>query len=186
MRTLPLSRGYEALVDDEGYARASKFKWCAKVARRKDGSIENVYALRTVYRDGKKTTENLHRFIMSVSEPAIEVDHRDGDGLNCLRSNLRICSHTENVRNQRLNVDNTSGLKGVSLRKQSGKFYAQIMVGGRKKFLGSFVTRELAALRYDEASIKFHGAYGLTNAALGLLKKKPVTISIQLELELSA
>jgi hypothetical protein len=184
MKTVPLSQGYVAIVDDEDYDRVSRHKWQARVVRRRDGSELNVYAGLTVCRNGKRTQELLHRFIISVRDPAVELDHRDGNGLNCQKSNLRICTHAENSRNRRLKADNSLGLKGVHYCKDLGTFRARIMVGDKRKSLGQYATAELAARAYDFASEKYHGSYGLTNAALGLLKKRPAGITVQLPLQL--
>jgi hypothetical protein len=185
LKQIPLSKNYSTPVDDSDYARVIVGpKWQAKVKRRKDGSVRTVYAVRTVLRNGKQTMEYLHRFIMNLHDPKIQVDHFDHDGLNNRRSNLRIATSAENMRNQRLHPANTSGLKGVTWDKSRRKFVARIRVNGKNQNLGGFATAELAAARYDEASLKYHGVFGLGNAALGLLKKRPTSITVQLTLEL--
>ena len=187
MKTIPLSQGYSAPIDDSDFDRAIVGpKWQARVHRRKDGGIKNVYAIRTVYRNGKKTTELLHRLIMGVTDPKIQIDHVNGIGTDCRRENLRIATNSENVRNQRLSVASTTGLKGVHWDKGHGKFRAQIKVNGKRKRQGRFASKYDAARAYDVASVKHHGAFGLTNAMLGLLPKRPVRITVQLTLELQA
>ena len=184
MKTVPLSQGYFAIIDDQDFARVSRFKWYAKVMRRKDGSVRNVYAAQNVRRDGERTTEKLHRFIMGVTDPKIQIDHIDGTGTNCQRSNLRIATITENNRNVRLRVNSTTGLKGVTFHKQRGKFGAQIKGDGKHRYLGLFASKYAAALAYDEAALELHGDFALTNQMLGLLPKHRAGVTVQLPLQL--
>jgi hypothetical protein len=183
MKRIYLTQGYIAIVDDAEYARAIVGrKWSAQVNRRKDGSIKNVYAVR---RNGKRTTEKLHRFILGVSDPAIQVDHSpDHSGLNCQRSNLRIATSTENNRNARLRVDSATGLKGVSFSKRLGKFEVSIKVDGTDKFLGYYASKYDAGRSYDAAALEAFGPFALTNQMLGLYPKRPTSAPEQLTFEL--
>ncbi len=99
MRLIPLTQGYHALISDEDYERVSAHKWCADVVRRKDGSVLDVYAQSRSFGDGKK--RKLHRFLLGVTNPHIEVDHCDGNGLNCQRNNIRACTKRQNSCNRR-------------------------------------------------------------------------------------
>jgi len=75
MREVQLTQGYKAQVDDEDYERVNQYLWQADVARRKDGTIWNVYAIRQVkLESGKRTTQKMHRFIMSAFDPKVGVD----------------------------------------------------------------------------------------------------------------
>lgn len=95
---IPLSNGFEAIIDTEDYERVSQFRWFAKT--KKPGG-DDVYAARS-QRDGKKVrTVYLHRFIMNCPTNK-EVDHGDTDHLNCRRSNLEIVTRQENM-NRRWN-----------------------------------------------------------------------------------
>src|SRR6266702_8265358 len=106
-REISLTRGYVAIVDDDDYELVSRFKWQACVRK------HTVYAQRYIRRpDGKKTAQLLHRMLMNVTDPAIQIDHRDHDGLNNTRSNLRVCSHAENQHNTRKHNDGRSRFKG--------------------------------------------------------------------------
>ena len=91
-----------------------------------------------------------------------EVDHIDNDGPKddnriC---NLRDSSHGQNQYNTGLRSDNTSGCKGVTFYKKSGKWHARIWVNKIKHHLGYYSTKEEAAAAYAEASEKYHGKYG--------------------------
>jgi hypothetical protein len=122
-----------------------------------------LYAARNTPRaNGKKTIVSLHRFLMGL-EARRQVDHRDGNGLNCTRSNMRPCSNAENNRNKRKYRNNTSGYKGVYWSKQSGKWFAKIVLDGRPIHLGSFRDIRDAALAYDQGAMKYHKDFGKTN-----------------------
>src|ERR1700733_15352358 len=111
MREIPLTKGYVALVDDADFERVNRLKWTATECHRKDGSVKKVYAYRMV---GRKTVF-LHRFLLGLPpgrKP--QVDHHDGDGLNCQRQNLRVASNAENSRNRgKTTFKKSSRFKGV-------------------------------------------------------------------------
>lgn len=106
----------------------------------------------------------MHRLIIGASTGEI-VDHRDGDGLNNRRSNLRICAHKENMRN-RSRTCGSSRFKGVY--RQGDIWRAQIGVDGKRIRLGNFVSETKAAKAYDAAALVHHGDFAKTNAQLGL------------------
>ena len=162
VKQVVLTQGYVAQVDDDDFERVSQFTWHAKVVRRKDGSIQQVYAWRNVRKpDGTRTGQKMHRFILGVTDPAIGVDHRDRDGLNNQRDNLRIATASQNQCNRPAAAHNAAGYKGVA--RQGGKYRAQIRLHGRKRHLGYFNTPRNAADAYDAAAIQLHGEFALTN-----------------------
>jgi hypothetical protein len=91
--------------------------------------------------------------------PKENIDHIDSDGLNNRLSNLREATRMQNTRNARLKRSNTSGYKGVSFRKDSGKWMASIHANGRKMYLGKYETPEEAHAAYVAAAHKFHGEF---------------------------
>ena len=129
MKTIALTQGKSALVDDEDFPVVSQHKWCA---HKKKGYI--FYAVR---RSGKKFVY-LHNQIMG----GLRVDHVNGDGLDNRRCNLRFASHPENCRNHRIHSTNTSGQSGISRDKKSGKWRTYI----------KFKNRLIALFRFDELS----------------------------------
>lgn len=94
----------------------------------------------------------LYRDLLSSEE----VDHIDGNGLNCIRSNLRLATHAQNMQNQGKYANNTSGFKGVSWNKQHQKWVASIQINNKPIHLGLFITKELAYEAYCKAADKFH------------------------------
>lgn len=161
MITIPLTKGYVAVVDDED-AALSRFKWHAYEARFPDGSRRNVYASRGVrLPDGRWTQVQLHRVILGA--PAgIDVDHIDHDGLNCRRSNLRLASESQNGANQQRGRANRSGFKGVH-RRSATRWRAVIRISGTLRHVGQFATAEEAARAYDAAASAAFGMFACLN-----------------------
>ena len=146
---LPLSKGYTAVVDDDDPKEPWKFKWTAQV------TPYTVYAYRFVWKNNKPKKLFLHRFIMGVTNPEVEVDHKDCNGLHCRRRNLRVASSFQNKCNQRKPVNNTSGKKGVYWDKSRSQWLASIQVHEVLIHLGRYDTfkeakhaRKLAEKRY--------------------------------------
>jgi hypothetical protein len=161
MKTIALTQGKVALVSDEDYDELSIHSWHTVTPH-------NVsYAVRSERQPGGKVpTYLMHRVIVDAPK-GIEVDHINGDGLDNQRSNLRLATHSQNLCNRRLDANNTSGYKGVHWDKQGKKWVAQINNAGRQITLGLFDDIGEAAAAYDEASLKYHGEFGVTNASLG-------------------
>jgi hypothetical protein len=160
MRTISLTQGFVALVDDADFDRVSAFKWSA--TKTKSGT----YAVRKVRTSsGRTTSQLLHRFIMSVNHPKIDVDHEDHNGLNCQRSNLRPCVRGENNGNQ-TKTRGASQFKGVSWDSSRMLWRTFITVHNTSKFLGRFHDERDAALAYDVAARAAFGEFALCNFPL--------------------
>ena len=111
---------------------------------------------------GGARTEPLHRYLMKP-EPGYEVDHISGNKLDNRRKNLRICSHQQNMFNQRIRCTNSSGYQGVSYHKKAEKYEAYISRDGKKIYLGLFISAEAAAAARDCAASKLYGEYANLN-----------------------
>lgn len=100
----------------------------------------------------------VHRIIWAIvtGEQPKEIDHIDGDSLNNKWANLREVSHTENARNQKMHSTNTSGIMGVTYRKDSGRWRARIKVDGKMISLGTYASKSDAA----KARLKAEEEYG--------------------------
>lgn len=160
MREIILTQGKVALVDDADYEYLNQWKWHAH----KRGNT--FYAVRKAPRvNGKQSAIQMHQMI--IGNGIDSIDHRDGNGLNNTRANLRLATHQQNMFNKRIHKDNTSGLKGVSWHKPSDKWQAQIGVGGKQKYLGSFATPEEAGRAYDAAALEYHGEFAYLNIPTG-------------------
>jgi len=91
--------------------------------------------------------------------PSCNVDHINGDERDNRISNLRIATHSENMRNRKINKNNKSGLKGASWCKSNLKWAACICLNTKRINLGYYETKELAHAAYCDASIKLHGQF---------------------------
>jgi hypothetical protein len=161
-RTIPLTKGYEATVDGDDYTRVSQFKWHANIQRRADGTIAGVYAYRSCPRQTPRV-QPLHRFILGVTDSALVVDHRDHNGLNCQKGNLRPATRQQNCAYARPGKS-ACGFKGVRFSPNRAKgFVARIKVNRKEHHLGYFPTAIDAALAYDEAARTYFGEFALTN-----------------------
>jgi hypothetical protein len=153
MAVIPLTQGYEAIVDDMDATRVLAHKWYVRHTARRW-----FYGEAKIPRRGRV---RLHRFILDAP-PTCDVDHVNGNGLDNRRSNLRLASNSQNGANRQLNVNSKSGLKGVSLL-PSGRYHSVIRVRGVLYRLGTYDTREAAACAYDRAAIEHFGEYARTN-----------------------
>jgi hypothetical protein len=152
-RAIPLTRGKFAIVDEADYECLSQFKWQAH----KDRST--FYAVRsTPAVNGKRGVIRMHQVLVGEG-----CDHKDGNGLNNARANLRPATIRQNNCNQGVRSDNTSGYKGVSWHKAAKQWQARISVDGERKILGYYNTPEEAARAYDEAALLYHGEFANTN-----------------------
>ena len=149
MKEVTLTRGKVALLDDEDFERVSAHKWCYMTAG---------YGARSVCQGKSKRIVYLHRFLLEAPDGK-RVDHIDGNKLNNQRSNLRLCTHQENMQNSKQYANNTSGHKGVAFDKFTGSWKAYINVAGKTVHLGRFPTAELAAEYRNSMAEKVFGEF---------------------------
>jgi hypothetical protein len=154
-RRIPLTQGQFALIDTEDYDRVIPHTWYLHGGK---------YA---VFHTRKLGMVLLHRFILGITDPLIEVDHRDLDGLNCCKDNLRIATHQENQRNRTKYRCNTTGYKGVFRNSSTSKWRAMITVNGKNVHLGYFIHIVDAAKAYDAAASKYFGEFARLNFTPG-------------------
>jgi hypothetical protein len=159
MKTVPLSQGFAASVDDADYDRVSAYKWSATKVK---NTVYGIRKIRTT--EGRTTSQLLQRFILAVTDPEIHVDHEDHNGLNCQRYNLRKCVRGENDGNRR-KTGGSSQYKGVSWSKGKGMWRACIRIE-RTVHLGYFSDEVKAAQAYDEAARIRFGAMANCNFPL--------------------
>ena len=159
MAELQLLNGGVALVDDDCCERLAQYGW------RRDNC---GYA---VLWNGSKII-SMHRMITMAKKGQI-VDHQNGDTLDNRTSNLRICSHAENMRNRRINKNNKSGFKGVWLDNQTKLYRAEIKAEGKRIGLGYHQSAEDAHAAYVEAAKKYHGEFANSGGAINLGRPSP-------------
>lgn len=157
-KKIPLTQGKFALVDDNDYEELSKYKWYASEMKKR-----NWYAGRNRKKhEGKDGLILMHRFIMKAKK-GTQVDHIDGNGLNNQRSNIRICTNSQNQANKKMPRTNKSGYKGVSWFKRDKKWRAKMIFNGKDIHIGLFKKIEDAAKAYDLAAVKFQGEFAKIN-----------------------
>jgi hypothetical protein len=97
---------------------------------------------------------------MTGAWPLHCIDHKDLDGTNNRWSNLREATKAQNGANTRAPCTNTSGFKGVSLQRKTGRFRAYIKHAGKQKWLGSHDTAESAHAAVSAATAELRGEFG--------------------------
>jgi hypothetical protein len=108
------------------------------------------------------TTLRMHRLIVGATK-GTWVDHRDGNGLNNTRANLRVCSPAENARNRRKSETVTTPFKGVCFFPRTGRWKVTIRLDDQNVHLGYFATAEEGARAYDEAARRHWGEFASLN-----------------------
>lgn len=155
MKTIPLTRGKEALVDDEDYEYLSQWNWHC---------LSNGYAARRDLgaRKDERKYIRMHRLINKTPE-GLFTDHINGNKLDNRKSNLRNCTYTENNVSKPPTILNKSGYKGVSFSKVMNKWHAQIAKSGQHWELGYYDDPREAAKAYNKKVIELYGEFAWTN-----------------------
>lgn len=149
------------LYDDEDEVLVSQYEW--KVHRRPQ--TNTLYAQCYYKVEEADTTLMFHRLVMGIYEKNTLVDHKDHNGLNNQKENLRCCSNKENIRNQGIREKGSSKFKGVYYHKRLHKkpWEASIRVDKKLIHLGKFETEEEAALAYNKAALQYFGDFAFLN-----------------------
>ena len=148
-----------AIVDRYDYNRLRQYKW------RLNRSNRTFYAFCTRSRGPLLRPQVLWMHHLVLPPPdGLLVDHRNHNGLDNRRSNLRLATYSENIQNARKTISKTSSrYKGVDRVRATGKFRARVVVSGKRLFLGSFDSEIDAAKAYDAAAKQYYGEYACTN-----------------------
>lgn len=151
------------LLDDSDYDLINQWTWHIK----KDHNV--LYARRNYWInvDGVKKCKSvlLHRILLNENDPKVLIDHKDHNGLNNQRINLRRCSTCENLRNKKSELGSSSRFLGVTYRKESNTWEASIkdVRVGKRKYIGRFQTEQQAAAAYNLYAETIFGEFANPN-----------------------
>ncbi len=149
MKTIKLTKNKYAIIDDDQYDSLSLYKWHAALRMK-----SKWYAVTTI--NGKKMS--MHRFLLEPPK-GLEIDHINGNSLDNRISNLRSCTHAQNMRNRKLNINNKTGYKGVFMSSSKNKYRAQIRANGIAIHLGYFENALDAYKSYLSAATKIDKSF---------------------------
>jgi hypothetical protein len=156
MKTIELTQGQVAKVDDADYEWLSKYKWRAMWKPER----QCYYAVRTEFTG--RITIYMHDTINRPID-GLETDHCDGDTLNNQRHNLRSATRSQNMANTDMHKNNTSGYKGVSWNKHSMKWESFAVLHYRKHHIGYHNDPVEAARAYDKKARELFGEFAYQN-----------------------
>jgi hypothetical protein len=158
MKTIPLTQGKVALVDDEDYEMLSQWKWFAWESP-KSHSI--WYAHTSCLLNGKRTVFSMHRLLMG-HPLRLHVDHKNRDGLDNRRCNLRLATASQNIANSP-SRRGSSLFKGVYWTQDRKRWTAHIKKDRQTYFLAHCRKEEDAAIYYNVAAQLFFGEFAYLN-----------------------
>lgn len=158
---VPKHGEHKVLFDDEDFDLVMSMRWVplAKPQNR------TIYAVSYKSIKGRQIATLMHRVILGVVDSKMHTDHINGNGLDNRRVNLRVCTTRQNIANQQLSKNNTSGYKGVFKLKNCKKdiYQAKITVMRKDIYIGYYPTAELAAEAYNKAAIEYYGEFAYLN-----------------------
>lgn len=156
-KKIELTRGFEAIIDEDDFIRISEYKWRASVGK------WGTYAVTWMRVEGKGRHVYLHRFLLDFPVDKL-IGFANGNRLDCRRENLKIMTASRSQMSRAVASNNRSGFKGVSLIKKSNKYKAYIRNSGVLIHLGVFHTAPEAVLAYNEKARELHGEFAELNA----------------------
>lgn len=157
MPFITLTRGYQAEIDEIDIDLAA-FKWHANWKKNR----KTVYAARNGSRKlGSLEPHTFHLHVEIAKRMGIigKVDHKDLDGLNNKRENLRSANHAQNQRNKPLQVNNTSGYRGVVWKSDIDQWQVRVKVNGKQLYFGCYPDKEEANKVAIVMRNKLHGEF---------------------------
>ncbi len=156
-RRIKLTKGKYAIVDAEDYEKLNQYNWYTK-----DNGY-TFYAERKEKILGKKRCVRMHRQIMNAPSDKV-VDHKNRNGLDNRKENLRLVSQQENNWNSERGANKgSSKYKGVNYDKAHQKYRATLCHNGGKIHLGYFENESDAAKAYDAAAKIYRGKFAVLN-----------------------
>ena len=157
MKRIELTQGQFALVDNEDYEELNKWKWHAYKNR-----YGGFAAIRNKGKWPHQQGVSMHRAVMGYPK-GLQVDHRNHNTLDNRKSNLRICTNSQNSMNRVLYENTSSQYKGVYRNKNAKKWRTCIEHNGKKIHLGLFTNEVEAAKTYNKAAKELFGEFAYLN-----------------------
>jgi hypothetical protein len=155
MKQIPLANGMIALVSNSDYKNLRKYHWNGIKGK------STFYATRSD-RFGKNIL--MHRQILGLKKgDGVIVDHKDLNGINNTRRNIRKCTNQQNHFNGTSRKNSTSKYKGVGWDTEKKKWVSQIMYNHKRIFLGYYKEERCAAMAYDKKAKKLFGEFSRLN-----------------------
>jgi hypothetical protein len=145
-----------AIVDEEDYERVSQHRWGVEKGK------NTFYALSRRKYETAGQNLRMHRLVVECP-PDMLIDHRNGNGLDNQKQNLRICTNTQNMQNQRKQHRGSNTYKGAYWEPGRRRWRASIAVNGKTMHLGHYATEEEAARAYDRKAIELFGDFARIN-----------------------
>lgn len=136
----------------------SNGKLWSKKKKKYVGWMHNTGYLRMMFKN-KKILVHQAVFLWHRGYIPNMIDHINGDQLDNRIENLRECTPHQNQLNSKTRVDNTSGCRGVSFRKNIQRWSVRCNIQGSRKSIGEFEDLELACLVAEEARDKFNKGF---------------------------
>ena len=129
MKKIPLTREMFAIVDDKDFEWLNQWNW----------HTQQGYKTWYAVRKSKGKRIKMHRQILGCTKNE-QVDHRNGNGLDNQRHNIRKCTRSQNMQNLPKREGGSSIFKGVSWEKTCNKWRAGIKLNGKRTWLGVYVS----------------------------------------------
>lgn len=149
---IELTQGKQAIIDDRDYESLRRFKWYAH------RDHNTWYAVRCGPKKIKpRLFIGMHHAILGKPLPGFEIDHKNRNGLDNRRANLRVVTRTVNMQNKGRQRNNASGITGVAWFKPTQKWHAKIDAHGKRISLGYFDNIEAAKCARLEGEKKYWG-----------------------------
>jgi len=133
--------------------------------RKRAGHLHASHGYVSIMLDGVSyLAHRLAWFYVKGIWPKDRLDHINGKQSDNRISNLREATQQQNMANQhRLRKNNKSGVRGVSLCKETGRWRAVIVVNRKLKFIGRFDYPWEAKAAYDKAFKELFGEFANTS-----------------------